>query len=103
MLPPFVAVCAGSQNSNLIKDNSFDTFIDLSSYTSTKYKTLHDGYAGLVNTTGTTRLYVTDSNNNGVAIDASQAYNAIFIKKGLYLQIGTLSGTLTLARFFSLK
>lgn len=92
-----------SQNSNLIKDNSFDTFIDLSSYTSTKYKTLHDGYAGLVNTTGTTRLYVTDSNNNGVAIDASQAYNAIFIKKGLYLQVGTLSGMLILARFFPLK
>lgn len=95
----FCCISLSSQNSNFAKDVTFKPYVDISGYTSTKYKALTDGYVYWMNSTGLSRVYITDSSNNGFNVDAFQTANGFFVKKGLDLQIGNLSGTLNLARF----
>lgn len=89
-----------SQISNFTKDVTFKPYVDISGYTSTKYKVLTDGYVYWMNNTGLSRIYITDSSNNGFSVDANQFTNGIFVKKGLELQLGNLSGALNIARFY---
>lgn len=85
--------------------HEFGTGVDISGYTGTNYYLVPtDGYGYIINTTGESRLYAVNTDKTtGVAIGANKTIASLYVKKGMYLTLNTLSGALTLARFYPLE
>ena len=83
----------------------FGTAVDISGYTGTNsYLVPADGYSYIINTTGETRLYALNADKStGIAIGANKSITSLYVKKGMYLTLNTLSGTLTSAKFYPLE
>lgn len=88
-----------------VSKHIFGTAEDISGYTGTNYYLVPaDGYGYIINTTGETRLYALNADKStGIAIGANKSIASLYVKKGMYLTLNTLSGTLTLAKFYPLE
>ena len=87
----------------VLEGNKFDSSVDVSSYTSTKYTTLSDGYFHFVNGSGQTGMgfvFPSDSDSVNINIGGVAGRFELFVKKGMRIAV---SGTFTASTFYPLK